>query len=67
MNYEDFWTPAAETELADLWLAAPDRVAMTEAAERVEQLLGRFAPTVGESRPPGERILIERPSPSSTK
>lgn len=61
MNYEVVWTPVAEDELADIWVNTPDQAAVTQAAERIDNLLGRFPTTVGESRPPRERILIERP------
>jgi len=39
MMYTVLWTPAAEQELAALWLAAGDRGAVTSAANSIDQLL----------------------------
>jgi plasmid stabilization system protein ParE len=55
------WKPAAERALTDLWLQAADRQPISDAANRIDQLLKHFPATVGESRDPGRRILIEEP------
>ena len=39
MNYDVFWIPAAEQELAAIWLASDDRNAVTLAAHRLEERL----------------------------
>ncbi|HEV3438798.1 MAG TPA: hypothetical protein VG122_15640 [Gemmata sp.] len=37
MNYTVTWTPDAEQALAAIWLAAPDRNAITTASHRLDQ------------------------------
>jgi hypothetical protein len=61
MNYTVLWLPDAEQELAALWLAAPDRKVVTQAANEIDQRLRRNAPNEGESRPDGLRILLVAP------
>jgi plasmid stabilization system protein ParE len=61
MNYTVVWKPEAERRLADLWLAASDRAAVTRAANRIDQLLQTNPDQQGESRGRGRRILIEAP------
>ena len=39
MTYTVAWDPDAEQNLAELWLAAPDRAALTAAAAWVDRLL----------------------------
>jgi hypothetical protein len=39
MSYTVTWTPSAESDLAAVWLAAPDREAVTLAAHQIEQRL----------------------------
>ena len=41
MAYTVDWDPAAEDELARIWLAAPDRSAVAAAQQRADQLLSR--------------------------
>ena len=41
MNYAVFWTPDAEDGLADAWLAAPDRNAVTAASHALDQALAQ--------------------------
>lgn len=41
MMYTVLWTPAAEQELAALWLAAGNRNAVTSAANSIDQLLNQ--------------------------
>jgi hypothetical protein len=45
VNYSVVWVPSAEQELAAVWLAAPDRPAVSAAAHRIDQRLGTAAPS----------------------
>ena len=61
MNYTVVWQPLPEQQLADNWVAAADRAAVTAAAHAIEQAL-RLDPTaVGESRAGVTRVMIHRP------
>ena len=40
-GYSLAWLPAAEDELADLWVAAPDRQAVTAAQAAIDRMLAR--------------------------
>jgi len=61
MSYTVVWVPAAEQELAELWLNAAQRREVTEAAREIDSRL-RFSPAEqGESRPRGRRILLVLP------
>lgn len=53
MKFTVGWQPVAEGRLADLWAAARNRTAVTQAAHRIERLLESDAVTAGESRTPG--------------
>jgi hypothetical protein len=61
MNYTVTWRPSAEQQLAQLWLNAPDRAAVTAAASRIETLLRTHPGLRGESRSGGTRVLFEPP------
>lgn len=61
MNWTVVWLPNAEDELAELWLAAPDRELVTLAVEQIDKQLGRDPAAAGESRSDGRRILIVPP------
>jgi hypothetical protein len=61
MNFTVVWVPSAEDQLADLWLNARDRGALTRAADRIHRLLGTDPINAGESRPDDRRVLIELP------
>jgi plasmid stabilization system protein ParE len=61
MNYTVIWVPSAEGQLAEIWMAAGDREAVTVASDRIERTLADAPTTAGESRPDGFRILIELP------
>lgn len=61
MNYAVAWKPSAEQELAQIWLNAPDRPAVTEAANRLDALLQADPYATSESRGGPTRILIEDP------
>jgi plasmid stabilization system protein ParE len=61
MSFTVTWVPAAEAELTDLWLAAPDRSEVRIAADQIDSQLKSNPADVGESRPSERRILIVPP------
>jgi hypothetical protein len=61
MSWTVVWLPGAERELAELWLEASDRNAVTEAAHWIDQRLKSEPENEGESRPDGRRILFAAP------
>jgi plasmid stabilization system protein ParE len=61
MKYKVDWLPAAEQELADVWLQAADRDAVSQAAHAIDQVLELDPHHAGESRPEGRRILFAPP------
>jgi hypothetical protein len=60
-RYTVTWSPRAERRLAELWLAAPDRDAVTRASSFVDRELGRSPHGQGESRAGAERLWIVEP------
>ncbi len=61
MNLTVVWQPTAEATLADLWNNAPDRAAVTRAANTIDALLKRDPLGVGESRTDNLRVLFVPP------
>ena len=61
MSYNVIWLPAAEDELAELWLDASLRAAITRASNDLDKQLRRDAPNAGESRSQDFRIVFELP------
>jgi hypothetical protein len=61
VNYTVRWLPAAEQELAALWLDTAARAAVTRAANALDQALQRAPEELGESRSQSLRILFEPP------
>ncbi len=61
MNYSVLWLPGAENELAEIWMAAADRTAVTRAAAELDRRLAQRGPAEGESRPGNRRITFVRP------
>ena len=53
------WLPLAEAKLINLWLGAPDRRAVSAAANNLDILLRTDADQLGESRADDVRVLIE--------
>jgi hypothetical protein len=53
--------PSAEQELADVWLAASDRAAVTRAAHQIDQELRTDSHTRGELHAGDRRILYIEP------
>jgi hypothetical protein len=52
---------AVEQDLATLWMDAPDRADVTDAANVIDRLLESNPLTVGESRQGMTRILVVQP------
>jgi len=61
MRYTVLWKPAAERQLAELWLDAAVRHAVTQAAQEIDERLGTDPSHEGESREQGRRVLIVQP------
>src|SRR5262249_6640764 len=61
MNFEVLWAKMAEQDLTRLWLAAPDRDAIREAANEIDWHLERHPQDVGESREENRRLCFVRP------
>jgi hypothetical protein len=61
MIYTVAWKPIAEQRLTNLWIAGPDRQSITNAANRIDQLLRRDPDQQGESRDAKRRILFVPP------
>lgn len=61
MKFTVVWKPAAERQLADIWLEATDRNSVTAATEALESALSTRPDDVGESRPLDCRIAFVAP------
>ena len=61
MTFTVIWRPEAERTLARLWNGAPDRQAVTDAADTIDILLRTDPLEVGESRVVNTRILTVLP------
>ena len=61
MRYTVVWKKSAEDRLAEFWLDAPDRDAVTRAARQIDVRLRHRPQTQGESRTKGRRILLVSP------
>jgi plasmid stabilization system protein ParE len=55
------WKKVARENLAEIWLQAADRNAVTRATHRIDQLLRSNPEQKGESRDGGRRVLLEPP------
>ena len=60
MRFTVTWHPAAEQELADIWLRCADRDEITRAAHTIDQLLASVPLSQGEEFY-GDRILVVLP------
>ena len=58
MSYTVVWVPAAEQELAQLWMNTARRREVTEAAREIDSRLRLTPAEQGESRAHGRRILL---------
>lgn len=61
MKFTVIWTPVAEQELAELWLAADDKAEVTRISQAVEQQLKIDPEHTGESRVGSVRLVLEPP------
>lgn len=61
MKYTVTWKPSAQRRLTDIWVVAPDRRAVTGAADAIDKLLRASPQDQGESRSGSVRILIVSP------
>jgi hypothetical protein len=61
MNFTVVWKRAAQDELAQIWVDAADRGAVTAASHLIEQQLGRDPMNLGESRSGNARVVFEPP------
>lgn len=59
--WQVFWNESADNELAQIWLTAPDRQAVSNAAREIDELLRRDPLNAGESREGNYRILFVSP------
>ena len=60
-RYTVVWVKSAQDELAELWLNAPDRNAVTTAAHAIDQELGEDAQDKGSELSEGLRSLFAPP------
>jgi hypothetical protein len=58
MKYSVRWLPAAEQELAALWMAANQRASVAQAANQIDHELSKSPEMIGESRPSGSTHLL---------
>ncbi len=61
MAFTVIWHPTAERELTRLWLASRSRSAISEASQRIDELLRTRPQTAGESRSDNYRVLFVEP------
>ncbi|MFO0964719.1 MAG: hypothetical protein U0793_03905 [Gemmataceae bacterium] len=54
------WDPSAQNKLTILWITAPDRQAVTDAANRIDQLLKFYPDMVGQEYG-DDRLLVVEP------
>jgi plasmid stabilization system protein ParE len=60
-RYTVVWVRSAQDDLANLWLNAPDRNAVTTATHAIDQALGENAPSKGSDLREGLRSLFVPP------
>ena len=61
MKYTVLWKPSVKQRLAEIWINAQDRNAVSAAANAIDSLLKVNPSVQGESRSDGSRILILPP------
>ena len=61
MNYRVRWRTAAKRQLADIWVRASDRAAVTAVSDSVDLILARNPHAQGESRSGNRRVWIVEP------
>jgi hypothetical protein len=61
MKYSVVWLKAAQDLLADIWVHAPDRSAVTAASNLIDVLLARDPFADSESREGNDRVMWAKP------
>jgi hypothetical protein len=61
MNFTVEWTDPTQQDLAALWVAGPDRNAITAAANAIDAALARDPLAQGESRRGSTRVMFHAP------
>jgi hypothetical protein len=61
MIYTVVWKPAVLNDLANEWMNAPDRAAVTQAADRIDAMLRNDPYTFSESRSGSTRVMFVSP------
>jgi hypothetical protein len=61
MSFTVVWNPSAESQLAEIWMAAADRGRVAGAANTIDRELRRSPQTVGESRAANRRLVVFAP------
>jgi plasmid stabilization system protein ParE len=61
MTYTVVWKPAAEAELAELWMTAADKPALAQAANEIDDRLAKEPIALGESRSGSTRVWFVGP------
>lgn len=61
MSYLVAWKPSAADRLAEVWLSAPDRAAVTAAADALDAALRGDPHQYGESRGGSTRMVVVPP------
>lgn len=61
MKYTVTWKPTTKDQLAEIWMTAPDRAAVSSAANAIDRLLRDDAENEGEGRGGISRMLIVEP------
>ncbi len=61
MKWTVLWKPSAENALSNIWVAAPDKSAVTKAANHLDARLRSDPLNTGESRAANERVEFDSP------
>jgi plasmid stabilization system protein ParE len=61
MRFTVVWSPDAESDLADIWIHADDRDAVSRASNELDRALAHDPNDQGESREEGVRITFAGP------
>ena len=61
MKWTVVYLNSAYNRLADIWIQAPDQVAVTRAANLIDAILRRDPYAYSESRDDNSRVMIETP------
>ena len=58
IEYAVVWTLSAREELAEVWMASPDRAAVTQTVTTIDRELSMDAGTAGNELSEGLRVLV---------